>query len=111
MSFRIKDLMVDVAPARFAGQAGCPNSGPPGTADGCPNSGPTTGDERGGCPNSGGPTATCPDDNRKGCPNSGPGTTRSPGRKARAGSAADLPELRRQLHEALSASASAQAWV
>jgi hypothetical protein len=107
MSFRIKDLMVDVAPARFAAEHGCPNSGHTGK-EGCPNSGPPGKD---GCPNSGGPTATCPPpDTREGCPNSGPGTTKSPGRK-RAGSAAALPELRRQLHEALNAASSAQAWV
>lgn len=93
MSFKIMDLMVDVMPARFAGEPGCPNSGGP------------TGGERDGCPNSGGPTATCPPEPGGGCPNSGGGTGKSPGGKRRAMSAAALPDLRRQLRETLSAQA------
>jgi hypothetical protein len=93
MSFRMMDLMVDVMPARFAVEPGCPNSG-----------GPAGGHEK-GCPNSGGPTATCPPETGEGCPNSGgPPTGKSPERRrAQAWSAAALPDLRRQLRETLSA--------
>jgi hypothetical protein len=93
MSFRIMDLMVDVMPARFAVEPGCPNSGGP------------PGEHEKGCPNSGGHTVTCPPE--PGCPNSGGGPTgKSPERRhALAWSAAALPDLRRQLRETLSAQA------
>jgi hypothetical protein len=99
MSFRIMDLMVDVMPARCAGETaerGCPNSG-----------GGPTGKNREGCPNSGGHTVTCPPETEEGCPNSGgPLTGKSPERRrAQAWSAAALPDLRRQLRETLSAQA------
>lgn len=120
MSFRMMDLMVDVTPA-LCGARGCPNSGPGTGRKGCPNSGPPpTGDDFGcpnsgtpnqdpGCPNSGGPPTGddlgCPDSGRpthpgrKGCPNSGV-TGR---RKATGAFEAGLPDLRRQLREALGA--------